>query len=208
LPTIIFKKLVNLPRVVDRRISRNERVSKINSSLRHERQNKFTSTKNFLKGNIMKALVMIGLVAMSSIALANGGGGGGGGNPTTQTSVIMHTSVWNTSDGSGSASEQNLASNAGTFTNSNTLSQTVNAKHSLISNDSYSGGRATQNIASNAGTSGLYTTTHQLASITHSSVINRASWNAQAIQNISSNTNCITCLNSSSGSGHGHGHGN
>ena len=70
----------------------------------------------------MKALVMVGLVTMSSIALANGGGGGGGGggNPTTQTSVIMHTSVWNTSDGSGSASEQNLASNAGTFTNSNT----------------------------------------------------------------------------------------
>jgi hypothetical protein len=86
----------------------------------------------------------------------------------------MHTSVSNTSDGSGSASEQNLASNAGTFTSSNTLSQTVNANHSLISNDSFGGGRATQNIASNAGTSGLYTTTHQLASITHSSVINRA----------------------------------
>ena len=151
----------------------------------------------------MKALVMVGLVTMTSMAMATVGGGGS--DPTSQTSVIMHTSVWNTSDGMGSASEQNLASNAGTFTNSNTLSQTVNAKHSLISNDSYSGGRATQNIASNAGTSGLYTTTHQLASITHSSVINRASWNAQAIQNISSNTNCITCLNSTSGHGHGHG---
>jgi len=159
--------------------------------------------KTFLQGNDMKTLVMIGLVAMSSIALANGGSGGG--SPTSQTSVIVNTSVMNTSDGSGSASEQNLASNAGTFTSSNTLSQTVNASDSLISNDSYRGGLATQNIASNAGTAGLYTTTYQLASITSSSVINRASWGAQAIQNISSNTNCITCLNSTSGSGHGHG---
>jgi len=153
----------------------------------------------------MKALVMIGLVAMSSIAMANGGGGGGGGNPTTQTSVIMHTSVWNTSDGMGSASEQNLASNAGTFTSSNTRDQTVYATKSDIHNESNSGGHATQNIASNAGGPGLYTTTYQYASITDSSVINRASHGAQAIQNISSNTNCITCLNSTSGSSHGHG---
>ena len=39
----------------------------------------------------MKALVMIGLVTMTSMATV-----GGGGNPTTQTSVIMHTSVSNT----------------------------------------------------------------------------------------------------------------
>ena len=41
----------------------------------------------------MKALVMIGLVTMTSMAMATVGGGG---NPTTQTSVIMHTSVSNT----------------------------------------------------------------------------------------------------------------
>ena len=64
----------------------------------------------------MKSLVMIGLVAMSSIALANpggggnhGGGGGGGGGPTSQTTITVHTSTMNTSDGMGSASEQNFA---------------------------------------------------------------------------------------------------
>ena len=154
----------------------------------------------------MKALVMVGLVTMTSMAMATVGGGGG--DPTSQTSVILHTSVWNTSDGMGSASEQNLASNAGTFTSSNTVDQTVNASRSHISNDSSHGGRATQNIASNAGGPGLYTTTYQYAYIANSHVINRASHGAQAIQNISSNTNCITCLNSTSGSGHGHGHGN
>ena len=64
----------------------------------------------------MKALVMIGLVAMSSMAMATVGGGGGGGGPTSQTTVTVHTSTINTSDGMGSASEQNFATNAGTFT--------------------------------------------------------------------------------------------
>jgi len=114
----------------------------------------------------------------------------------------VNTSVMNTSDGMGSASEQNLASNAGTFTSSNTQDQTVNATNSSIWNDSSHGGHATQNIASNAGGPGLYTTTHQLAVITNSGVINRATNGSQAVQNISSNTNCITCLNSMSDSHH------
>ena len=151
----------------------------------------------------MKALVMIGLVAMCSSVLADDGGhGSSGGNPTSQTSLIVNTSVQNTSDGSGSASEQNLASNAGTFTSSNTQDQTVNAANSNIWNDSSHGGHATQNIASNAGGPGLYTTNNQLAVITNSNVINRALNGSQAVQNISSNTNCITCLNSMSDSHH------
>ena len=44
----------------------------------------------------MKALVMIGLVTMTSMAMATVGGGGGGGSPTSQTSVIVNTSVMNT----------------------------------------------------------------------------------------------------------------
>ncbi|MEY3790097.1 MAG: hypothetical protein RLZ09_933 [Pseudomonadota bacterium] len=149
----------------------------------------------------MKALVMIGLVTMTSMAMATVGGGGG--SPTSQTSVIVNTSVMNTSDGMGSASEQNLASNAGTFTSSNTQDQTVSASgFSTIVNDSSHGGHATQNIASNAGGPGLYTTTHQLAVVTSSAVINRATNGSQAVQNISSNTNCITCLNSMSDSHH------
>ncbi|MCE2872102.1 MAG: hypothetical protein LW714_12005 [Oxalobacteraceae bacterium] len=155
----------------------------------------------------MKALVTVALITMSSLALANGGGGGGGSNPTTQATFLVNTSVMNTSDGMNSASEQNLASNAGNFTSLNTKDQTVDAKDSYILNESKRGGLATQNIASNAGTAGLYSTTTQVAVITGSTVINKASWGAQATQNISSNSNCITCLNSSSSHGHGHGHG-
>ncbi|MEY3264710.1 MAG: hypothetical protein RL717_2187, partial [Pseudomonadota bacterium] len=83
----------------------------------------------------MKALVFIALTAMSSLAMANGGGsgggsgsGGGGGSsapssPTTQTSTIVNTAVINTSDGWDSKSQQNLASNAGSFTSTNTVLQ-------------------------------------------------------------------------------------
>jgi hypothetical protein len=102
----------------------------------------------------------------------------------------------------GSASEQNFATNAGTFTSSNTQDQTFSARHSFISNHSSHGGHATQNMASNAGGPGLYTTTHQLAVFNHSGSINSATNGAQAIQNFASNTNCITCLNSTSGSHH------
>ena len=92
----------------------------------------------------MKALVFIALTAMSSLAMANGGGGGGGSSapssPTTQTSIIVNTSVINTSDGWDSESQQNLASNAGSFTSTNTVLQSVFASDALIMNTSTTGG--------------------------------------------------------------------
>jgi hypothetical protein len=111
----------------------------------------------------------------------------------TQITLVKHSTVKNTADGGGKAT-QNLSSNMGNVTIDKATEQVTALEKSHVSNTaSGKDAIATQSLASNIGNVDVNGYLTQLVAAKGSHIVNKASSYSKAIQNVSSNNGCEGC---------------